>query len=50
MLQGRRKAAQSLSVFVEGNGGPMLHTSLAHLNAKGSRDAWLARRVCSTLA
>jgi site-specific recombinase XerD len=34
MLQARRKAAQSLSVFVEGDGRPMLNTSLAHLHAK----------------
>ena len=37
MLQTRRKAAQSLSVFVEGDGGPMLNTSLAHLHAKVRR-------------
>lgn len=37
MLEARRKAAQSLSVFAEGDGRPMLNTSLAHQHAKVRR-------------
>lgn len=37
MLEARRKAARSLSVFAEGDGRPMLNTSLAHLHAKVRR-------------
>src|SRR5215469_17093315 len=37
MLETRRKAAQFLSVFAEGDGHPMLNTSLAHLHAKVRR-------------
>jgi len=34
MLEGRRKAAQSFCVFAEGDGRPLLNTSLAHQHAK----------------
>jgi integrase len=34
MLEGRRKAARSLSVFAEDVNGPIINTSLAHLHAK----------------
>ena len=37
MLDARRKLAQSLSVFAEGDGCAMLNTSLAHLHAKVRR-------------
>jgi integrase len=37
MLEARRKAAQPLSVFAEGDGHPMLNTSLAHQHAKVRR-------------
>ena len=40
MLEARRKVAQSLSVFAENDGRPMLNTSLAHQQAPG---AWLVR-------
>ena len=37
MLEARRKAAQSLSVLAEGDGRPILNTSLAHVHAKVRR-------------